>query len=87
MAGPKVTNATVSVSHRCCYSRDVVFTLVFEYTVRFRKRFHYLYVIEHEVLHLRQACFITRDKQRQHTEENTGIAFIFMRHHIRLVSV
>ena len=54
MAGPKVTNSTGSLSQRWCDGRDVAFTLVPKYTVRFRKRFHRLYGIEHEVLHLRR---------------------------------
>ena len=87
MAGPIVTNATGSVSHRCCYGRDIAFTLVSKYTVRFRKRFHCLCGIEHEALHLRRACFIASDEQRKHKAENTGIASIFMRRHIPLVSV
>ena len=53
MAIPQVTNATESVSQRCCDSRDVEFTLICKYTVWFRKRFHRLYGIEHRVLYLR----------------------------------
>ena len=48
-----MTNATGSVFHRCCDCRNVAFTLVSEYTVQFRKRFHHLYGIEHKVLHFR----------------------------------
>ena len=54
IAGPQVTNATGLVSQRCCDGRNVAFTLVSKYTVRFRKHFHRLYGIEHEVLHLRR---------------------------------
>ena len=73
----KMTNITVSVSQCCCYCRDVAFTLVSKYTVRFRKRFHRLYGIEHEVLYLRRVC-LSLETNIANTRLKTQVLFLFL---------